>query len=227
MTIVVSPSAQAVWPITSRRIAEDALEHLEVKAAGTTVSADDLALAIRKLDGILKELPIYGLSWPRLIAGESSLTWNSTIPGKVTLPGDYFSDPVLFITTDTGEERQLTMLLPAEWNAITDQNKADKYPEFAFLDSDNTLYFYPVPTQNPQAKVKYQQLQADIDYTTTLAVKQSWILALGYGVAYEMANAFGKSLQEKADLGNDWALRRALLIAHEIPAGDIAFEVDD
>lgn len=227
MTIVVSPSAQAVWPITSRRIAEDALGHLQVGISGEPISAEDLQLAIKKLDGILKELPIYGLSWPRLTAGEVALTWNSLTPGKVTLPSDYFSDPVVFVKLDTGEERRLNMLLPAEWNAIPDQSKADKYPEFAWLDTDNTLYFYPVPTQNPQATVKYQKMQVDLDYTTTLAVKQSWILALGYGVAYEMANVFGKSLQEKMDLKQDWMTRLNLLLAYEIPSGSIDLTVDD
>jgi hypothetical protein len=227
MTIVVSPSAQAVWPITSRRIAEDALEHLQVKAAGTTVSADDLALAIRKVDGILKELPIYGLTWPNVTAGEVSLTWNSNTPGKVTLPGDYFSDPAVFVTLDTGEQRQLTLLLPAEWNAIPDQAKADKYPEFAYLDTDKTLYFYPVPTQDPQAKVKYQTIEGDTDYTTVLAIKQSWILALGYGVAVEMGPSFGVPIPIVQDLERKWVERRTLLLAQEIPTGDLSIEVDD
>jgi hypothetical protein len=57
------------WTLTRERICDKALEKCQRLGVGRTVSADDRALCLEALDGILKNLHWYGYSWPKTVSG--------------------------------------------------------------------------------------------------------------------------------------------------------------
>ena len=64
------------WSETATEICSDALMHLGVISTGESIGGDELAQALRALDSVLKELPLYGYSWPKL-SSETAFTWVS------------------------------------------------------------------------------------------------------------------------------------------------------
>jgi hypothetical protein len=63
-----------------------------------------MQVALRALDGVLKELPLAGYVWPKLSA-EAALAWTAVRP--IPLPDDYFGSPVAWRLVD-GKKVPLT-----------------------------------------------------------------------------------------------------------------------
>lgn len=83
------------WSETATEICSDALMHLGVISTGESIGGDELAQALRALDSVLKELPLYGYSWPKL-SSETAFTW---VSGQtIALPADFYAFPTLWIT---------------------------------------------------------------------------------------------------------------------------------
>ena len=81
------------WTLAASEICADALEHLGVIADGETASSGDMQTALRALNGVLKELPLFGYHWPAL-SGETALAWGNS--QAVVLPADYYGSPVVW-----------------------------------------------------------------------------------------------------------------------------------
>lgn len=214
------------WRETAGEIAARALSLIGAVPAEETPEAYDLATALDALDGLLKELPAYGLTWPRLSTTNIALAWSSATPDRVSLPADYAGNPVIWYALPTGRQG-LRLLLKVERDALSDPDQTATYPETAYIDPAGTAWLYPVPTQDPVLTLSYQQIISDSVSGSNPDMAQMWTQALGYGVAVEIAPVYGVPLPIAQDLERKWVMRRARLLAAAIEAAPISFAVDD
>lgn len=197
------------WNLTREEIGRAALRKVGNLARGETPNTDDLKLATDALDGILKELPIYGYAWPQISATPAVLTLLANI-ATVALPTDYYGNPLLTYLDASGNEIPLPLLSLAEWNEITRKTDGARYPQFGFIDRDDTLHVWPVQTANVSARLTYQQIMPDTAPNTVSGVDQSMVLGLTYAVAVEIADDFNATGEQIARWTAIWAQRRAL-----------------
>lgn len=197
------------WNLTREQIGRAALRKVGNLARGETPNADDLKLATDALDGILKELPIFGYSWPQISTTPAALTLLANV-ATVALPVDYYGNPLLTYLDVSGNEIPLPLLSLAEWNEITRKTDGARYPQFGFIDRDDTLHVWPVQTANVSARLTYQQIVPDTAPNTVSGVDQSMVLGLGYAVAAEIADDFNATAEQIARWTAVWAQRRAL-----------------
>lgn len=214
------------WRQSAGEIATSALQLIGAVGAEETPEAFDLATALAALNGLLKELPAYGLAWPKLGSGEAAIAWNVGVPAAVTLPADYAGNPALFHQRD-GNRLPLPLIPKAARDALTDPSKTAQYPESAYIDPLGTVWLYPVPTTDPQISIQYQRVIDDATAAANPDIQQMWTLALGYGVAVEIAPKYGVPLAISQDLERKWIDRRERLLAYSIEAAPIVFTVDD
>ena len=215
------------WKLTAQEIAQDALEHLQVLFSGQSISTNDEAICLRALNGILKELPVRGLVWPKFSSGKKSLHWISARPSKVHLPDDYYGHAVIWRTNADGSLVELVSYSMAEWAAVPDTNKTAEYPTRYFIDSNDEDFLWPVPTANPTLKLKYQAITTDAASDSQPDLDQTWMQALGYGVASEVGLKMAAPAEVRLEVKIEWRDRRKLLLANSVDDAPIVFEVDD
>lgn len=213
------------WILTAQQICTDALEHIGAIAAGETPSAEDMQTALRGLDAVLKELPLYGYTWPKL-SGEVTLTWDAGTPQAISLPADYFNYPNAKKTVN-GEAVPLIQIPHATWVAMTDRTQTAPQPTHFYISPDKTLYFWPIPTADPVARLQYQKIVDDASASVAPDVLQFWVNPLGYGVANEIALKFGVDQQTRLEVNQRWQDKKARALESSIPFEHISFTVAD
>lgn len=211
------------WTLAAADVCTDALEHLGVIGAGEAASGDDMQVALRALDGVLKELPLAGYTWPKLSA-EAALAWTAgqTIP----LPTDYFSSPVVWLVAD-GRKVALTPIAHARWSELTDRSSAAGAPTHFYVGPDKTLYLWPTPSTDPALTLQYQRIVDDADSTAQPDVPQYMLNALGYGVAHECVLKFDTPPARAQEITQRWMSKRAAALEYAIESAPICFEVRD
>jgi hypothetical protein len=223
MAIIVSELNPTGWTLTAQEICRDALEHLNEYGAGETLSPDDLHVALRGLDAVLKSLPLSGYNWPKLSA-DVALTWSAGTPDTVSLPLDYFNYPVVHKTVD-GKPVQLAQIPHSAWIGMTDLDATGE-PTHFYIDPAKTLHFWPIPTTDPGATLQYQRVIDDSSATVAPDVPQYWIGPLGWGVADEISMKFGTNAADRLEIHNRWMGKRAEALAM-VPYEAISITVDD
>jgi hypothetical protein len=211
------------WTLAAADVCNDALEHLGVVGAGEAASGDDLQLALRALDAVLKELPLAGYAWPKLSA-EVALAW--TAGQAIPLPDDYFSAPVAWRLVD-GKKSPLTQMPHARWIQLADRSSAAGMPTHFYIGPDQTLSLWPVPDSDPAVTLQYQRIVTDADGTTQPDVPQFMLNALGYGVANELVLKFDTPDARAQTIATRWQSKRAAAIEYAIESAPICFEVRD
>lgn len=214
------------WNLTREQIGRAALRKVGNLARGETPNADDLKLATDALDGILKELPIYGYSWPQISVAQAVLTLAANI-GSVSLPTDYYGNPIVTYLDASGNELPLPLIPLDEWLAIPRKTDAAAYPMRGYIDRANVLHVWPVQTANVSARLTYQQIVPDTAPNTVSGVDQSMVLGLGYAVAAEIADDFNATAEQVARWTAIWAQRRALGIMGRTYPSPGRITVDD
>lgn len=212
------------WTETASEICADALRHLGVLAEGETIGASELSLSLRALDGVLKELPLYGYSWPKL-SSETALTW---VSGQtIALPADYFAFPVIWITS-SGNKSVLTQLTHAEWVANPGRSLATGTPSHFYVSPDKYVWLYPTPTSSPTLTIQYQKIIDDAVSGSSVNIPQHWINPLGYGVANELSLMFTSTPPDvRAEIAQRWAIKRERALEFSIASEPISFTVAD
>jgi hypothetical protein len=210
------------WTLAAADVCTDALEHLGVIGAGEAASGDDMQVALRALDGVLKELPINGYVWPKLSA-ETALTWTAgqTIP----LPADFFGAPVAWRLVD-GKKVPLAQLPHARWIQMPDRAAAGT-PTHFYVAPDNTIALWPVPETDPAVTLQYQRIVDDAEETVQPDVPQYMLNALGYGVAHECVLKFDTPPARAQTIAERWMSKRAAALEYAIESAPICFEVRD
>ena len=213
------------WTLTANEIFSDALEHLNVLGAGETPSAADVAVCLRALDGVLKELPLYGYNWPKL-SGEIALTWGGAGVQTVVLPTDYYNYPQVWKLV-SGQRSPLKQIPHGDWVLMPDRAVAGLVTHF-YISPDKALYLYPTPpTTDPALTLQYQKIVDDASSNVTPDVLQILKNPLGWGVANELSMKFGLGKQDRDDIERKWNLKRTLALESAISYESIVMDVDD
>ena len=88
------------WTLSAQDIITDALQITEVLGASETASSDDYSVCLTALQNILKELPLHGVSWPKVTVSPVTLAWSALTPAQVSMPADYFGVPQISRTVN-------------------------------------------------------------------------------------------------------------------------------
>lgn len=213
------------WTLAATEICTDALEHLGVLASGESASGPDMQAALRALDGVLKELPLHGYSWPKLSA-ETALVWGGAGVQDMDLPADYYGYPVAWKTVD-GSKAQLTQISHADWVQMPSREAEGPATHF-YVSPAGEFKLYPVPVDaDPVVTLQYQKIVDDAALATTPDLPQYWFNPLGYGVANELGLKFGVAGDKRMEIAQRWAAKRDRALENSIAHETISFEVRD
>jgi len=210
------------WTLAAADVCTDALQHLGVIGAGEVPSGDDMQVALRALDAVLKELPLAGYAWPAL-SGIAAVPWAAG--QATTLPADYFGSPVVSRSVD-GKKVPLNQIPHARWVQMIDRG-ATGTPTYFYIGPDHVLNLWPVPDSDPAVTLQYQRIVSDADSTVAPDVPQFWLNALGYGVANELLLKFDTPDARAQVIASRWQAKRAAALEHSIESAPISFEVRD
>lgn len=208
------------WTLAASDICTDALEHLGVIADGETASGGDMQLALKALNGVLKELPLHGYAWPALSA-EVALTWAGV--QALALPVDYYAYPMAWKTVN-GFKSPLLPIPHAQWVQMTDRTATGTTTHF-YISPAGELLVYPVPDVDPVITLQYQKIVPDAALTTAPVLPQYWLNPLGYGVANELSLKFSLPSDRRVEIAQRWGAKRDRALEHSIASEVISFEV--
>lgn len=210
------------WTLAASEICADALEHLGVIADGETASSGDMQTALRALNGVLKELPLFGYHWPAL-SGENALAWGNS--QAVVLPADYYGSPVVW-SAASGARVRLTQLTHAEWIAQPIRTQSGTATHFC-INPLGDLLVWPVPSVNPVLTLQYQRVVGDAEIIAAPMLPLFWLNPLGYGVANELALKFGVPQDKRAEIAQRWDAKKSRALEGSIASEVISFSVAD
>lgn len=221
------------YTLPTQEILTDALEIMGVLGAGQTASPEDYAVVMRSLQNILKELPIHGLSWPKITAPPVLLPWSALMPGQVAMPADYFGSPS-FTRTQVNAVDSTTVFAinKAEYDLLTTEyldplSNPSLEPQRIYIAPNNVGYLWPIPSVNPLIRMTYQAITNDAVLNMTPDVAQTWSGGLGLWVAYESCPKFGVDMATRADIQQRFMMRRALMLQFAVESAPITFSVWD
>lgn len=214
------------WTLTTQEVITDALVEIGVLGSGQTANATDYDVCLRALQNILKEMPLHGLSWPKMTVAPVALVWSSGTPAQVAMPTDYFGVPVVSFSQSSANI-DLLVINKAEYDALLQPAKTALYPTMVYIAPNNIGYLYPVPTVDPVLSITYQAITLDASMLTMPDVVQAWVGGLTLWVAHEVASKFGVALSERQDLERRFLMRRSLMLAYAAESAPICFQVRD
>jgi hypothetical protein len=180
---------------------------------------------MRALDGLLKELPLHGLSWPQVSSATVAVTWSSGTPSVVSFPTDYFGVPVLKYTDASGNLVELQQLAKPAYDALQTA-QTGTYPESFHVGASNAVYLWPVPTQDPVLRLTYQAIVADASTAATPGVQQACLNALMHWLADEISPIFAPAAK-RPELAARAALKRGLMLQWSAEVSPIYITVDE
>jgi hypothetical protein len=214
-----------VWIQTINDICVDALEHCGKLAAGESPSGEDFDVCTRALDGILKELPIHGLSWPQMTSARVALTWDLASPGTVVLPADYLGVPTLWGTTPAGPVKQLRRVDKPTFDRLP--SGASGMPEVYFVRPDLQINLHPVPEADPGLSLSYQAIVPDTENGEPPQLPQVWTLGMGWWVASEVMGKYLVPMAERQYIEAKFQQRKALMLGYAAEDTPVDMTVDD
>lgn len=214
------------WTLTAGDIVEGALELCQAIAAGEAVSAEDSALCLRSLNGILKELPLHGIGWPKVSSANSSIAWSIGTPSTVSLPADFFGVPVLRYTDAAGVLQPLRQITKREYEELNAAATA-AYPQYFYLAPSNAVYLWPVPTLDPVLKLTYQAIVSDATLTATPDIQQAFLNGLQYWLAEEVKLKFDVTGQLSKEIAQKAMEKRFLMQQWSVEIVPLSFSVAD
>jgi hypothetical protein len=214
------------WTLTATDIYRGALEICGAVGSGQTASAEDTDICARALDGVLKELPLHGLSWPKISSAATSVAWSSGAPSKVTPPADYFGVPVLKYADANGVLRQLVQIAKPAYEALNATQTA-QFPSRFYVAPDNSFYLWPVPTQEPSLKLTYQAIESDAVINQRPDIQQAWLNGFQYWVANEVSQKMGVPPSERQEIAARFQEKKFLMLQWSTDLAPISFTVDN
>jgi len=210
------------WTLAAGEICTDALQHMGVIADGESASGSDMAVALRALDAVLKELPAYGYTWPKLSA-DVALAWAGV--AAMDLPADYYNFPTAWKTVD-GQKVQLTQIPHGVWVSKIDLAATGDVTHF-YVSPSGKFTVWPTPAVDPVVTLQYQKLIDDAALGTSPDVLQLWLYPLGYGVADECALKFEVPERKRVEIAARWASKRDRALESSISYEQISVEVQE
>ena len=211
------------WTLTRERLADKSLEHCGVLGVGKVPAYEDRGLALETLDGMLKELPIYGYSWPKVANAQTSITL-LTATNPTALPTDYYGSLMPELVGADLDESPFRLITLAEWNAIADKDYAAAYPDRGYIDPSRRLWTWPVQTASRTLKVFYQKVIDDTVASTSADISVPFLMGLAYGIAANIGDAFGVSEKKLQRFEAKWSVARGRGINADVPLAPIRIE---
>lgn len=215
------------WTLTAIEVIRGALELCQAIGVGEPVSDPDAELCMDSLQGILKELPLHGFSWPQVSSTPVAVSWVLATPSSVTPPVDFFGAPVLKFTDAGGVKRELMRVDKTRWEML-DLTKTGAYPSYFYVAPDLTFKLWPAPTQNPNLALTYQSIIPDLSALTSIpGVQQQYLNSLQYFLADEICLKFGTSQDIRVEIAGRAAQKKMLMTQWAVDQGPISIEVID
>lgn len=215
------------WTQTTVEVIQGAMQLCQAVGVGETVSDEDSALCMNALDGILKELPIHGFSWPQISSAPVAVAWSIVTPETVSPPADYFGVPVLKFLDASGQHIPLLRIPKAEYELL-DLTKTALFPLKFYVAPDLTFKLWPAPTANPNLTLTYQSIIPDLpSLTATPGIQQQYLNLLQYMLADEVSLKYGVPQTERAEIGARAAVKKQMMIQWAVDQAPICFEVVD
>lgn len=199
------------WNLTRLQVATKALQKVGTLARGETPDPDDLDIVYDAIDALLKELPIYGYTWPRLAAGQTALPLVAATQ-QTNLPADYYGGAMISFLDDSGNEKPLPLVSLDKWNALVRKTDTAAYPLLGYLDNFNVLRTWPIQTATRAGKLVYQKVIDDTVTGAATGLSQVWLKGLPYGVAEAIGDEFGASESQMKRWGMKWMEARTLCV---------------
>lgn len=212
------------WTLPTQEIIVDAMQIIGVLGADEAVSAEDSEVCMRTLQNILKELPIHGLSWPKMTVAPTSLVWSALTPAQVPMPADYFGVPQVSFTQNSANV-DLHVITKQEYDELLQPDVVALYPKSIYIAPNSIGYLWPVPSADPALKITYQAIVLDATATAQPDVVQSWIGGLGLWLAYEICPKFQVPMQERQDIERRFIPRRRMMLAYAAETAPICLQV--
>jgi hypothetical protein len=213
------------WTLPAADIITDALQILGAIGAGQTASDDDYSACLTALQNIIKELPLHGVSWPKITATPVALAWDAAAPENVTLPADYYGVPQVSRIVN-GQKVAVDVIAKAAYDALPSAPLGGA-PLRLYIAPNNVGYLWPVPDADPGLSLTYQAIGADVDLSARPDVAQTWISGLGYWLAYEVCPKFGIDMMSRADIEKRYLTKRSLMLSYAAELAPITFGVAD
>lgn len=214
------------WTLSAQEIITDALQITEVLGASETASADDYGVCLGVLQNIIKELPLHGVSWPKITAAPVALVWSALTPAQVEMPTDYFGVPVISHTVNSANV-DLEIITKAAYDAIQEPDYVHDTPQKVYIAPNNIGYLWPVPSVDPVLSITYQAIAVDAALADTPDVMQAWMGLLGLWVAFDICPHFGVSMLKRQDIERRFLNRRRLALAYAAESAPICVQVSD
>ena len=226
MSLIVNPSAAYNWTLKREQLALKGLQKVGAVGAGETASAEDMALAIEALEGILKNLLVYGHTWPKTLSNSATIAFTTGLASKA-LPADFYKFIALNWVDSSGNENPVTMMTTMQYATLVNKAQQGANPIQGYIDNFNVLWLWPVPNTAVNLKLYYQQVILNTVAQSAIDLDAQWNLAIPYGIACEIADEFEKSDAKIQRLETKWAYMRNLCIMAEAPNSPNQMEVVD
>lgn len=207
--------------MTAIEIIRGALETCGVIASGEAVSNEDAALCLGVLNRIIKLMPTHGFSWPKLTSTDASIAWVSG--NSVSSPSDYFGVPVLDYTNTNGKRVPLIELTKADFDKL-EPTEAAAYPTHFYVAPDATFKLYPTPTTNPNLKLSYQAIIADVTLTQTPSITIVYQDLLECWLADEISIKFMVPQNDRAEIVKRLGAKKEHALQWAVSMAPIYFE---
>lgn len=216
----------STWTVSATDVITKALRICGIIGAGQTASAQDYSVCMDALQDIIKEMPLHGLSWPKITPDPVALTWDNANPVQVSMPADYFGVPVVSFIRDSVNV-DLHVIPKATYDALPNPMQTAPYPSSIYIAPNNVGYLWPVPTLDPELIMTYQALTLDASIAAIPDVAQSWMAGLSLWLANEVAPIFGLPLADRQDIERRFMMRRGLMLSYAVETAPIVFGVVD
>lgn len=216
------------WTLPAQAIIRDAMEHMNNIGADEIISPEDYDLCMRGLQGVLKELPVHGFSWPQVTVAPVSLAWSALTPDIVALPADYFGVPtVSYVLNDVSVP--VRIVSKADYQHLLESVSPSQIPPalYMYIAADFTAHLYPVPTVDPQLLLTYQAIVPDAVQTQVPHLPQTWVLFIGLWVAWELSNKFSVPPERRDNIEKRYLLKRELCLSYATETAPICIQVQE
>lgn len=214
------------WTLTSADVIQGALELCQAVGVDQAPSAEDEAVCLRALNGILKELPLHGIGWPKVSSSNSAVAWNVLTPSVVAFPADYFGVPVLKYTDQNARLQLLSPIRKVEYERL-DSAATGTYPLYFYEAPDRSIYLWPTPTQDPVLRLTYQAIVSDTTATATPDIQQAYLNGLQYWVAEEVKIKFDVPANIAVMIREKFLEKRGLMTQWSVEMAPLVITVDD
>ena len=214
------------WSLSTTDVIKGALQLCQAIGVGENIKADDSELCMASLDGLIKELPIHGFSWPQVTASSESLGWTLSTPCVLVPPPDYFGSPVLKYTDASGKAVELMRLPKTAFEAL-DLTETAVYPRYYYVSPDLAFNIWPAPTQDPGLTMTYQAIIPDLILTATPGIQQQYLNSLQYLLADEISLKYGVPQAERAEIAARASVKKNMMMQWAVDLAPISITVDD